>query len=58
MSRGRECCGTCRFNKYDTDGSGVRQIGGFYCTNEESENCGCPTFYDEGCEDWEAKDED
>lgn len=52
-----ECCGTCKWNKYDPDGSGVRQKGGFYCSNEQSMDCGCPTFYDDGCDDWEDKDD-
>ena len=50
-----EICGTCKWNKFDFDGSGVRQKGGFYCANEESVNCGCPIFYDDACDDWEAK---
>ena len=52
----REICGTCTYNRYDNDGSGVRQSGGFYCGNENSECCGCPTFYDDSCEDWSEKD--
>lgn len=53
----RECCGTCRWNRHDNDGNGVRQKGGFYCGNEESMNCGCPTFYDDACDDYEEKDD-
>lgn len=52
-----ECCGTCKWNKYDPDGSGIRQKGGFYCSNEQSMDCGCPTFYDDGCDEWEDKDD-
>ena len=49
-------CGNCKWNRYDWDGSGVRNQGGFYCGNEESENCGVPTFYDDTCEEWEEKE--
>lgn len=51
-----EVCGNCRFNKYDFDGSGIRQKGGFYCNNERSENCGCPTAYSDTCNDFEDRD--
>ena len=50
-------CRDCKWNKYSFDGDGVRQSGGFYCANEESVNCGCPTFCDDTCDDWEAKDD-
>lgn len=51
-----ECCGTCKWNMYDPDGSGMRNGAGFYCGNENSENCGVPTFYDDECEEWEEKE--
>ena len=54
--KNKEVCGTCRHNCYDRDGSGMRQRSGFYCGNERSENCGCPTLYGDSCEDWEGKE--
>lgn len=29
---------------------------GFYCGNEESENYGASTFYDDSCNEWEEKE--
>ena len=52
----KEVCGTCKHNKYDTDGSGIRNGATFYCGNEDSDNCGVPTFYDDTCDDWEGKE--
>lgn len=49
MSDCRECCGTCCYNKKDW------QTKEFCCGNEDSENYGLQTFYDDGCEDWEEK---
>lgn len=48
MNNGK-ICANCEYNKYDfIDGD-------FYCTNEHSDNCGVPTFYDDSCVDWEEK---
>lgn len=46
----KECCGRCKFNEYGDDE--------FVCTNEESEAYGCETIWNEGCESFEAEEED
>jgi len=42
-------CGNCEYNEWNA------RDEEFYCANENSDCYGCPTFYDDGCEDWEAK---
>lgn len=53
MSEQKEVCGTCRYNKRVYDGHCHSE---FCCGNEESDNYAVPTFYDDTCEDWEAKE--
>ena len=43
-----EVCGTCKWN--------CRSDGEYCCGNDESENYGVPTLYDDSCEDWEEKE--
>lgn len=50
----QECCGNCKHNKYSPDGNGIRN-GCFYCGNEDSDQYGVPTFYDDACDDFEEK---
>lgn len=45
-----EVCGECKHNKYDL------WDDAFFCTNERSENCGCPTFYNDTCDEYEEKE--
>lgn len=45
----KQVCGNCSHNEYN------RAEEEFYCGNERSECFGCPTFYDDSCEDWEEK---
>lgn len=47
----REICGTCKFNKFAPEGSGL-----FYCDNNDSDMYGIPSEYDDSCEDWEEKE--
>lgn len=42
-------CGNCRFNTYSDNE--------WCCGNEESDNYGVPTMYDDSCEDYMEKDE-
>lgn len=44
----KEVCGACRYNRY----CGSE----FCCGNEDSDNYGAPTFYDDSCEEWEEKE--
>ncbi len=46
----RKECGSCKYNKRDWDHS-----EDFYCENEESENYGASTFYDDTCSEWEKE---
>ncbi len=43
-------CGKCMYNRYSTE------CGSYYCGNEDSENNGTLTFYDDTCEDFEEKE--
>lgn len=40
-------CGNCAHNTYDN--------GDFICGNENSDNYGVPTFYDDSCVDFEEE---
>ena len=45
------CCGTCKHSRYywiDRE---------YCCMNEDSDNFALPTEYNDGCEEWEEKDE-
>ena len=42
-------CGECRFNTYD------HEKKDFYCGNEDSENYGLFSAYDDGCSEGEEK---
>lgn len=42
-------CGNCRFNTYSDNE--------WCCGNEESENYGVPTMYDDSCDDYMEKDD-
>ena len=48
----KECCGTCRWHEYDTYGQD------YSCVNDDSENAGYYTGYNDTCDEWEGKDED
>jgi len=49
-----ECktCGKCRFSMFDP----VQKD--FICANEDGDNYGLTTMYDDGCEDWESKNQE
>lgn len=49
----REICGNCKHNKRVFDGHCNSE---FCCSNENSDYCGVPTFYDDTCEDFEEKE--
>lgn len=49
----REVCENCKHNKRSNDGHGNTE---FCCRNEESENYGLPTLYDDTCDEWEEKE--
>ena len=42
-------CGTCKYN--------AKCFDGYCCGNAEGEFFGCPTEYEDRCEDWEEKEE-
>ena len=49
----KECCGNCKYNKRDfskPQGEGYIE---FYCCNEDSDEYGVPTFFDDTCDDFE-----
>ena len=50
----KECCGTCKYNRYARNG--VRHSD-FYCGNEDSFEYGSPTLYSDTCDDYEEKEE-
>lgn len=52
----RECCGTCNFNKRDSSKSQNEGYAEFCCGNEESDEYGVPTMYDDVCDCWEEKE--
>lgn len=45
-------CGNCKYSHYD------KEEQDFVCTNEDSENYGLPTMYNDSCEQYEDKQED
>lgn len=49
----KEVCGTCKYNKRTYDGHCNSE---FCCGNEDGENYGVPTFFDDTCDDWEKKE--
>lgn len=53
----KECCGTCKFNKRDFSKPQNRGYAEFCCENEEGDNYGVPTYYDDVCDDWRDKDD-
>lgn len=53
MADKEKCCGTCKYNKPSWE---VGKLTGYFCTNEDSENCGYSTAYDDVCKDWEGKE--
>lgn len=52
----RECCGTCNFNKRDFSKPQNEGYAEFCCGNEESDEYGVPTMYDDVCDCWEEKE--
>lgn len=43
------CCGNCHYHrKYNNE---------WECMNSDSEGCGCPTAYEDCCEEWEERSE-
>lgn len=52
----RECCGTCQFNRKDNTRPRSNKVTEYCCGNEDSENYGIPTRYDDVCYDWEEKE--
>lgn len=56
----REVCGTCIYHKHiythvRPHVNGVKVEDGWVCINEDSENAGCYTDYDDRCDEWEGK---
>ena len=53
-------CGTCKYHKHiyshiePKDGK-VDIHEGWVCINEDSENAGCYTEYNDKCDEWEEK---
>ena len=52
----REICGECKYNKRDFSKPQNSGYAEFCCGNEDSDNYGVPTMYDDSCEDFEEKE--
>ena len=52
-----EKCGTCKFNTCDRSNLDTEGYLDFVCGNEESDNYGVSTFYDDSCDCWEGKED-
>ena len=52
----REVCGECKYNKRDFSKPHNSGSAEFCCCNEDSDNYGLPTIYDDSCEDFEEKE--
>ena len=52
----REVCGNCKHNKRDFSKTQNENYSSFCCGNEDSENYGVPTFYDDACDDFEEEE--
>ena len=52
----REVCGNCKHNKRDFLKPQNENYSSFCCGNEDSDNYGVPTFYDDACDDFEEKE--
>ena len=48
-------CGECNWNQAVREWYGGRWHWRFFCDNEDSDNYGSPTAYDDGCDDWEER---
>ena len=53
----REICGECKHNKRDFSKPQNSGYAEFCCGNEDSDNYGVPTMYDDSCDDFEKKNE-
>ena len=51
-----EVCGNCKYNKRDFSKPQNSGYAEFCCGNEDSENYGVPTMYDDTCDDYEEKE--
>lgn len=52
----KEVCGNCKYNKRDFSKPQNTGYAEFCCGNEDSEEYGVPTFYDDSCDEWEEKE--
>ena len=52
----REICGECKCNKRDFSKPQNSGYVEFCCGNEDSDNYGLPTMYDDSCDDFEEKE--
>ena len=52
----REICGECKHNKRDFSKPQNSGYAEFCCGNEDSDNYGVPTYYDDTCDDFEEKE--
>ena len=52
----REICGECKYNKRDFSKPQNSVYAEFCCVNEDRDNYGVPTMYDDSCEDFEEKE--
>jgi hypothetical protein len=52
----KECCGNCKYNKRDFSKPQGEEYIEFYCCNEDSDEYGVPTLFDDTCDDFEEKD--
>ena len=52
----KQCCGTCKFNKRYFSKPQNKGYAEFCCGNEDSDEYGVPTFYDDTCDAYEEKE--
>ena len=52
----REICGECKYNKRDFSKPQNSGYAEFCCCNEDSDNYGLLTMYNDSCEDFEEKE--
>ena len=52
----KEYCGNCKWNKRDFSKPQNNGYAEFCCGNEESDEYGVPTFFDDVCDEFEEKE--
>jgi hypothetical protein len=52
----KEVCGNCKYNKRDFSKPQNAGYAEYCCGNENSEEYGVLTFYDDTCDEWEERE--